>query len=371
MKILMLVPSFEEKGPVIVAENICRYSENKKIRYCFCSLRKNPPEIYKNIIKEFNNTSCKIVELGMKKIPSFKTVKEIEKLIEEEEIDIVHTHAFWPTVLASNIKNKKIIKITTVHNNPFEDYFYEYGKIIGSLMSNMFTKKLNGYDNVIAISKYINNIYERYQIASTVIYNGIEDYYKTKHIEKKVRFRLITVSILNEIKNVIELLKILNECINQDLNIELVIIGDGKEYDCLKEYVQKNNLESYIFFMKQIERKKVFEELYYSDAFIFASKSEGFGLAVVEAEMMELPIIAYDIPVMHEIMKEETGYIVHNMYDAVKVIKELVKDKALVISKGKAARKFYLESFTIEKMIKKYEDLYQLYEEGRKNEYAY
>lgn len=74
------------------------------------------------------------------------------------------------------------------------------------------------------------------------------------------------------------------------INIELLIIGDGKYTEQLKKL---SKASQNISFTGWIEHSKVYELLQSSDVFIFPSH-EGAGMVVAEAASMGLPIITLD-----------------------------------------------------------------------------
>lgn len=84
----------------------------------------------------------------------------------------------------------------------------------------------------------------------------------------------------------------------------LILIGhiDPIYLKELKRQISKNKLERNvkIFGFVSDERKKV-EYLKSSRVFIFPSYEEGFGIAVLEAMACGLPVVAWDLPVYHEV----------------------------------------------------------------------
>jgi glycosyltransferase involved in cell wall biosynthesis len=83
------------------------------------------------------------------------------------------------------------------------------------------------------------------------------------------------------------------------------------------------------------------------DVFVFPSRSEGFGLALVEAANLEIPIICSDIPTFREIFRENevTFFQLDDIDDLNNKILMLdeIKDK-VSLAKLKAEKLFSLES---------------------------
>jgi L-malate glycosyltransferase len=357
LRVLVLVPSLQEKGPNIVAKNLSIYSKNKEIEYIFCSLRKNS----KDLLDEYASQNIRVIEAGMNKLPLPKDILSLKKLVKKIEPDVIHAHTFWPTVLAG-IFLKSYKKVVTVHNNPIEDYTYEYGYIIGWLMTIIFNLALNLYDVIVPISNYVkSNIKTFTRTRVKVIYNGVEDRYRQFDYANNDgnTLNLVTISVLNKRKNVskiLEILKLFKEHNNYKVNCK--IIGEGKEMPKLQKFVKKHGLSDSVSFLGKVSREAVFEYIKESDALIFTSKSEGFGLVVVESFMMGKPVIVNDIPVMWEIVDNNSnGFILKSNIQFVEAIKSLYNlkfRKKLSLS----ARNKYLNNFTVDKMVYRYEKLY-------------
>jgi glycosyltransferase involved in cell wall biosynthesis len=106
------------------------------------------------------------------------------------------------------------------------------------------------------------------------------------------------------------------------------------------------------------------------DAFVFPSRSEGFGLVVLEANALGIPVIASRIPPLTEIIKNnENGVLVEvdnykAFADAISwVLTHPIEAQKLVI-KGKER---VLNQFMAEIMARKTQSLYQKILEGKKN----
>lgn len=356
MKVLVIVPSLDFKGPIIVAKNIAD-NTSEKVKYIFLSLRKNS---YANL-KRFHE--YEILELGMGKVPFFDK-KKFRKLISSINPSIIHVHGFWPTILASRYAYEYKL-VTTLHNNPVEDFRFEYGSLASKVMVKMLIRSYKNYSAIFAISNYILDVHKCLGVdvnRMQVIYNGIEDYYKSFESKSSHKIRLITVSVLNKVKNVKELIDIISEYIKiYDDNITLDIIGDGTELSYLMTYALEKNVNENVNFLGKLSREQVFEYLVDSDIYVSTSRSEGFGLSVVEAMMLKVPPVVLDIPVMKEILdNKENGMICNSREEFVGAIRQVYSRKD---EYGQNARNKYLEYFAVEDMGEKYcEQYFSLYE---------
>lgn len=352
-RVLVLVPSLDNKGPIIVAKDIADYNKNGYVEFVFVSLKKNKLQD----IKEFKK--YKIYEIINWKV-LFLTGR-IKKIIKEIKPDLIHCHCFWPTIMAGIwLKDYKVI--STLHNNPIEDYYYEYGKIVSILMAKIITKCEKKIDMNYAISKYVKDIHINLGISEKkikVIYNGVKTIQNIndKNKEKSNTFNLITISVLNKRKNIEFLIRVAKKLKEKKIDFIFKIIGDGKERKRIEKLVRTYRIEKNIIFLGNITRENAMLELEKSDLFLFSSKSEGYGLVIVESLVHKTPVIVSNLPVMREIVKDgKNGYILE--LDEEKYVDKIIKlskdhHKLTELSNYK-----FEESFLSEKMSESYVNEY-------------
>lgn len=351
MEVMILVPSLEEKGPIIVAESISKFSLNQEIKYIYVSLKKNT----ESDLKRFEKLD--VIELDMKKnlIGLLTSFKKIKKIIKERKIQIIHTHCFLPTIIASQIKEAK--KITTLHNDPWKDYVYKYGKVLGNIMAyiELFCNRKNKKN--IAISKYIEQVFKKKGLKNIeIIYNGVRAKNILAETTKKEGINLVTVSVLNNLKNVYYGIDIVESLIKKEVKVFFKIIGDGPEKNNLVNYVKEKKLEKNIIFLGKVPRENIFTEIQMEDIFLLTSKSEGFGLVVAEAMAVGVPAIVSRIPVMEELIENNKNGVLANNLDEFQTGIIFIKKNLSYFSEN--AIKKYQNEFRVEKMVELYENKY-------------
>jgi glycosyltransferase involved in cell wall biosynthesis len=77
-------------------------------------------------------------------------------------------------------------------------------------------------------------------------------------------------------------------------NIKLVLIGDGEEKQSLKHQIKKLNLENRVSLVGY--DRNPYKYIARSDLFVMPSLWEGFGLMLIEAMALGVPVIASDCP---------------------------------------------------------------------------
>ena len=87
------------------------------------------------------------------------------------------------------------------------------------------------------------------------------------------------------------------------LSYEVLIGGDGKYVQALKNLVFLHGLDKYVKFIKYVYDKKQFFD--YIDIFCLPSLNESFGLVLIESMTYGVPVIASDIDGINEVVEHE------------------------------------------------------------------
>lgn len=116
-------------------------------------------------------------------------------------------------------------------------------------------------------------LFPEFEDKTFVCYSGIDEKIITKRTwNRKPRYKVLTCANLIKRKNID---KVILECENSD--VDLTIIGDGKELDNLKKLSSKPK------FLGWLDNEKVLEEMQNADIFALPSVNETFGMVYLEA----------------------------------------------------------------------------------------
>ena len=140
----------------------------------------------------------------------------------------------------------------------------------------------------------------------------------------------------------------------------LLLVGDGSERAALEQQVALLGLEHRVRLTGWIEDPRAL--LDEADVFALPSRFEGFPLAVVEAMLAGLPLVAADVGSVREAVVEgETGVLVKpdDAAGLAAALQRLLADEAERARLGRAARERALERFVADRMAKAYVDLYR------------
>lgn len=232
-------------------------------------------------------------------------------------------------------------------------------KVLGSI--GLYTK------NIVvskAVQDSVDNYPNSYRKRLKLIYNGIPI---NKLVLEKERARekfnipincklAINVGRLAEQKNQIMLVHLLKHV--PDLHV--AIAGEGHLRDLLESEAKSLGVEERLHLVGEIPPKEIPQFLSTGDIFVFPSKFEAFGFAMVEAMVAGLPIIASDIPALREVLGglegKPSGILVspEDLQGFVKAVKSVFEEKKLAESLSLDAKK-RAEVFSLKRMMDGYE----------------
>lgn len=180
-----------------------------------------------------------------------------------------------------------------------------------------------------------------------VIYNGAFDSYKA--VEKNPAFTFVSSSRIVADKGIGELIKAFNRLHSVHSDIKLHIVGDGPEKDFFEDSARSNS--AIMFFG---HKSNPLDYVNKAHVFIIPTHHEGFSLALVEACMLAMPIIATDVGGNPEIIRnKETGLLVppRNANDLYMAMEELYTNTKLREMIAANARMEYINKFNFATII--------------------
>ena len=203
----------------------------------------------------------------------------------------------------------------------------------------------NGSANGISLSKFSIEHKKEYS-----------DFIRQKHNISKEAFVIGYVGRVGKEKGFEELMQMYYILMNKHQNIVLLYVGPNEK----PETVSKQSLQFFDNCDKIIytggwvdDTEKYFAAM---DVFVFPTYHEGFGSVTIEAEAMGVPVVVSDVPGPQDaIIDGITGYKVppKNAEAFAKKVSLLIEDKNLCEKMGIEARRFVVENFDDQILLKK------------------
>jgi glycosyltransferase involved in cell wall biosynthesis len=164
------------------------------------------------------------------------------------------------------------------------------------------------------------------------------------------------VGSIIERKNLLNICRALNYLGNK-LDIPLVVIGEGGRYkERVKSYLEVNNMKQKVIFLSEqgsIDKEvRTLAGIYQlSQALVYPSYFEGFGIPVLEALWSKTPVITSHVSCLPETAGDAALYVDPSDYEGIAdAMIQIVKNQSLkedMVRKGREhAKNFSLEICT-------------------------
>lgn len=225
--------------------------------------------------------------------------KEFSDVVDKGHFDILHTHGIIPDILSSRL-HTAAKRITTLHNNMYEDYLDSYGYAKSRIFIALHLAALKKLDESVCCSKSVYDVMKQHLPNASFICNGIEPVQAHSAITRaevdvpeNARIFLYA-GVLNSRKNIVWLIE---EFVRYHESDEyLLVLGSGeKEAECKAK--ADDHVRMLGFHTDPIAYMNI------SDVYVSASKSEGFSISVLEALSRGLGLFLSDIPSHREVVE--------------------------------------------------------------------
>jgi len=141
---------------------------------------------------------------------------------------------------------------------------------------------------------------------------------------------------------------------------KLILVGDGPLQSRAERFIRQNGLASRVILTGA--RMDIPDILAASDVFVLSSRWEGLPLVIIEAMMVGLPVVASRVGGVPELVEDGiTGFLVPpgDPEALAEALQRLFKDKELRRRMGEAGREKALRSFTLGRMLRETQAVYE------------
>jgi L-malate glycosyltransferase len=297
----------------------------------------------------FNFTSLFQLPLGIFKF---------HKLVKRERPDIIHTHLFWPNIIARLSVPRRVPLITTIHAFVATSVEYAHWHIrFLDKLTYRFRKSIIIVVAKGALDEYFTFLklkpWRAYHLYTFVDINRFKTTQALPNAASPV-FKLISVGALREQKNFSFLIEAFKQL--KELPVELHIYGTGNLLNDLEQQIQAAGVTVQL----KGEAANIETILPQYDLYVMASKFEGFSLSVLEAMAMGMPLLLSDIASFREQAEDIASYFsLDNSSDFVAKLTVLINmDSSERKRLGERAKQRAVNNFTLPKHIEGLRHIY-------------
>jgi L-malate glycosyltransferase len=169
---------------------------------------------------------------------------------------------------------------------------------------------------------------------------------------------LFHVSNFRSVKRVTDIIEML-AWVRQSLPARLVMVGDGPLRQAAATRVAELGLDASVRFLGN--RADFARDLRHADAFVLASESESFGLAALESLSSGVPVVAYRVGGLPEVVSAEVGRLVPplDVEALAGAVVDVVADRSRHAAMRRTARALAQARFQRGPAIERYEAHYR------------
>jgi len=287
-----------------------------------------------------------------------------------EKLDLLHVHYAIPHSISAilareSIKQKRYVPvITTLHGTDIT--------LVGADRSYLPITRygLQQSDGVTAVSKFLKQAtietfdFDDIEVIPNFIcgqhYKRLDESPLRSELAPNGERILVHVSNFRAVKRPVDCVEILARVRHEGVNARLVMVGDGPELSAVRYRGEQLGMNGNIGYVGK--QANIADYMGVADVFLLPSELESFGLAALEAQACEAPVIATRIGGIPEVVTDgETGFL-SDIGDVEKMsgdVLRLLGDDELRKTFGRHGRELALSRYSTSKIIPQYIAFYE------------
>ncbi|MBA3334291.1 MAG: N-acetyl-alpha-D-glucosaminyl L-malate synthase BshA [Acidobacteria bacterium] len=287
-----------------------------------------------------------------------------------ENLDLLHVHYAIPHSISAilareSIKNHLYLPvITTLHGTDIT--------LVGADRSYLPITRygIQQSDGVTAVSKFLKQAtietfdFDEIEVIPNFIcpdeYRRDADSPLRTELAPKGEKILVHVSNFRAVKRPVDCVEILAKVLQKGARANLVMVGDGPEYSAIKHRAKLLKVSDNVNFVGK--QAKIADYLGVADVSLLPSELESFGLAALEAQACEVPVVASRVGGVPEVINDgETGFL-SDIGDTEKMsadVLKLLSDEKMRLAFGVKGRELAISRYSTEKIIPQYIKFYE------------
>jgi glycosyltransferase involved in cell wall biosynthesis len=320
------------------------------------------------IANEIQSAGVKVITVPSRSLFGITRFKWLLKYLKESETDIVHTHLLYANILGSMVAHQaKVPVVCTLHSTQFQNG--RRPRLLLTLLEDLCL--CNFADRILAVGEKVAAAHRQHYPGRSVdvITNGIP---KPKFTSSQERERLrreltggeanpvvITVGRFTGAKGYEDMIQAFHLLRQSAPEPKLMMVGSGPKVATIKNQIEDLDLKQSVILTG--EREDVPQLLALSDVFASSSHREGLPLAVLEAMMAGLPVVATSVGDIPNVVTKETGVVVppHRPELLAEALEDLLKDPKKRQTMGQAAYRRAMNEYSVDAWMKKHVALYR------------
>ena len=216
-------------------------------------------------------------------------------IVKDLKRDQVQVYLGLSNELPFGIEKSGIKSVLVLHDMIYKKFPLQYNAIDRAIVHKKVKHAVSVADMIIAPSQHtakdIEECFPGTTSKTRVIYQSVPPAYRKQESGSNSSKHILCVGTINERKNYHTVIKAMAE-IERSVLPKLVIVGEGKQYkQDLVEMIERYDLTDFVTICKDISTDVLVERYRESIALVMPSAYEGFGIPVLEALTLGVPVI--------------------------------------------------------------------------------
>jgi len=315
------------------------------------------------LVNEFRRLGNEVFVLSMKYRFDPRIINELVAVLRKRKIHIIHTHGYKPDIIGVLAARRAGIPcVITPHG--FENArdlklrFYIW----------LGCKAMRFADQVVPLSTQLCEKVSKHGVKNqqlTYIRNGVDlseveaarndPETDCASDEKRIGF----VGQMISRKNIVHILDIFDRLQQEHSKLRLLLLGDGDQRAELERYAQQLSSRDKIKFLGFRDDRLALLKSF--DLFVMTSTLEGIPRCLMEAAAMGIPVAAYDIPGIDQLIQHKKSGLLAQLGDKERLQsywERLLFDTSYAQTLATEARRFVNENYSANRMAQEYEVLF-------------
>lgn len=314
------------------------------------------------LVKQYKSQCGDTFEIPMSGRFDISVINKLVALIKERNIHIIHTHGYKSDILGVIAAKKAGIQsIVTPHGFENADDFKLRAFIWLGCKSMKYATK------VVPLSKQLCDDARKHGVKeSNLVYvqNGVDlsEVEEQRLLPKMVTSPEKRIGFVGQMisrKNIFDILDIFDGLCQKHDNLKLILLGDGEQRQELEQYCQQLTYKDKVEFLGF--RDDRLELLQSFDLFVMTSSLEGIPRCLMEATAMGVPVAAYDIAGIDQLIEHEKSGLLANLGDKETLSsywEKLLFDPEYAEEMTNNARDFVNKHYAAKRMADEYTELF-------------
>jgi glycosyltransferase involved in cell wall biosynthesis len=364
MRIAIIVDSFRVGGAQKLIVGLASAISRQNIESTVISLRDDVAAANVDLLR---SAGAQLIIFPSRSLLNPRRLIRLIRFLRAEKFDLIHTHLSYANILGSLAGYYTGIPVVATLHNTGYDPRRKSGLVIRleEMFLHYFVRR------IIAVGYTVTKAYSAHLGSRTldVIPNGVP-VPDALPMEARQQLRrqiagsddcvvLISVGRFVQAKGHEDLIDAFAILHQRDPRPVLVLAGTGRLFDRIRSKIAKLKLEDSVRCLG--ERNDIFQLLGASDIYVSSSHWEGLPVAVLEAMMTGLPIVATAVGDIPNVVTPETGILIppHDPACLADTLRTLLNSPEKARAMGNAARVRAMQEYSLDTWVKRHVSLYE------------